>query len=63
VALLHDGAWWAAHTVGLNFREPDHLPSQAYNQLLEYGITGHGTLPSTTAMAVPPDADKDGDDK
>jgi YVTN family beta-propeller protein len=61
VALRHDGAWWAANTVGLNFREPDHLPAQAYNQLLEFGITGHGSMPSTTAMAAPPPADADGD--
>lgn len=65
VALLHDGAWWAANTVGLNFREPDHLPSQAYNQLLEYGITGRGPMPDTAALAAAPpaDADGDGDDK
>jgi DNA-binding beta-propeller fold protein YncE len=65
VAPLHNGAWWAARTVGLNFRQPDHLPAQAYNQLLEYGITGHGSMPSMAAMAAPPpaDADGDGDDK
>jgi len=46
----------------MNFREPDHLPSQAYNQLLEYGITGRGSMPSTTALAAPSaDADGDGD--
>jgi YVTN family beta-propeller protein len=59
VAQLHGGDWWAAATVGLNFREPDHLPAQAYNQLLEYGITGRGTMPSMTAMAAAPPADPD----
>ncbi len=59
VAQLHDSAWWAEKTVGMNFRQPDRLPAQAFNQLLEYGITGRGKLPGKAAIAAvpPPDAD------
>jgi YVTN family beta-propeller protein len=52
VAQLHDGAWWAAHTTGMNFNEPDHIDSRYYNALLEYGITGHGKVPPRSAVAI-----------
>jgi len=59
VVQLHDGAWWAQHTAGMNFSEPDHLNSAYYNALLEYGILGRGTLPTRGALAsAPKDDDK-----
>jgi len=64
IADRHDGAWWAKHTVGLNFRQPDHVNPQYYNALLEYGITGRGTLPAATADALASKSyDPDGDGK
>ncbi len=63
---LHDGAWWAKATAGLDFSKPDHVNPQYYNAILEYGITGRGTLPKASAVAVasknydPNDADGDG---
>jgi YVTN family beta-propeller protein len=64
VPQLRNGAWWAKHTVGLNFREPDHVNPQYYNALLEYGITGRGSLPELTpAAAASKDYDADGDGK
>ncbi len=45
IGQLHDSAWWAKQTAGMDFRQPDHLDSGAYNALLEYGITGHGKPP------------------
>ncbi len=52
VALLHDPAWWAKATAGLNFRKPDHINPQYYNAILEYGITGKGALPKPVAAAL-----------
>jgi DNA-binding beta-propeller fold protein YncE len=64
VRSLHDGAWWTKHTVGLNFNEPDHVNPQFYNALLEYGMTGRGTLPELTPRAAASENyDADGDGK
>jgi YVTN family beta-propeller protein len=52
VAQLHDGAWWAAHTTGMDFTKPDHIDSRYYNALLEYGILGRGPLPKRSTVAV-----------
>jgi YVTN family beta-propeller protein len=38
----HDGAWWAAHTLGYNFSVPDKIDSAAFNRLLWLGIKGDG---------------------
>lgn len=60
VAQLHDSAWWAKETVGMNFREPDHLNAPVYNALLEAGITGRGKLPKAADLArAPKDAEGD----
>ncbi len=37
---LHDGAWWAAMTAGMDFRGPDRVNAQAFNAILQYGMTG-----------------------
>jgi YVTN family beta-propeller protein len=58
VASLHDGAWWAMMTAGMNFHEPDHVDAQYYNNLLEYGILGRGTPPAHRAKTVA-SADRD----
>jgi YVTN family beta-propeller protein len=67
VADLHDRAWWSKATAGLDFSKPDHIDPQYYNQILEYGITGRGSLPVKSALAVSSkDYDKndgDGDGK
>ena len=67
VAQLHDAAWWGKATAGLDFSRPDHINPQYYNAILEYGITGHGTLPQKTATALESKAydagDADGDGK
>jgi DNA-binding beta-propeller fold protein YncE len=66
VAELHDAAWWAKATAGLDFSKPDHVNPQYYNAVLEYGMTGRGMLPKASAVAVasknydPNDADGDG---
>ena len=56
---LHDGKWWSKMTAGMDFHEPDHLDAARYNALLEYGITGRGTLPPARpkALAALPDSD------
>jgi len=65
VAQLHNAAWWAKATAGLDFSKPDHVNPQYYNAILEYGITGRGTLPKPVAANLASkdyDAD-DGDGK
>jgi len=52
VAQLHDGTWWAKMTAGMDFHEPDHLDAARYNALLEYGITGRGTVPPARPKAL-----------
>jgi DNA-binding beta-propeller fold protein YncE len=52
VAELHDPAWWAKATAGLDFSKPDHVNPQYYNAVLEYGMTGRGTLPAASPAAV-----------
>jgi DNA-binding beta-propeller fold protein YncE len=66
VADLHDAAWWAKATVGLDFSKPDHVNPQYYNAILAYGMTGKGSLPKAVAAALESkdydtnDADGDG---
>jgi hypothetical protein len=66
VAELHSPAWWAKATAGLDFSKPDHVNPQYYNAILQYGMTGRGTLPQASAAAVASkdydtnDADGDG---
>jgi YVTN family beta-propeller protein len=57
VAELHDGAWWAKMTAGMNFHEPDHLDAGRYNALLEYGILGRGAVPRNAISAAGSDRD------
>lgn len=52
VADLHDGAWWADRTRGMDFSRPDHLDGAYYNALLQLGMTGRGTLPARRAEAA-----------
>jgi YVTN family beta-propeller protein len=40
VHVPHDGAWWAAQTVGFDFSKPDKVDSTAFNRLLWIGIKG-----------------------
>jgi hypothetical protein len=67
VAERHSAAWWAKATAGLDFSKPDHVNPQYYNAILEYGMTGHGTLPAATATALKSQdydkSDADGDGK
>jgi len=37
---LHDGAWWAAMTDGMNFDEADKVDPTRFNAVLWYGMTG-----------------------
>jgi len=37
---LHDGAWWAAQTVGFDFSVEDRVNPAVYNPLLWRGIMG-----------------------
>jgi YVTN family beta-propeller protein len=46
-APLHDGAWWAAMTAGMDFSHPDALDAERFNAILYYGITGT-PLPSSS---------------
>jgi YVTN family beta-propeller protein len=48
----HNAAWWSQATVGLDFTKPDHVPPILYNQILEYGIMGSGTLPTRAETAA-----------
>jgi YVTN family beta-propeller protein len=43
VTELHDGTWWAAHSLGFDFSRPDAVDPTAFNQLLWEGIKGEGT--------------------
>ncbi|MBD5635028.1 MAG: beta-propeller fold lactonase family protein [Candidatus Eremiobacteraeota bacterium] len=35
---LHDGAWWAAMTAGMDFSGPDRVDAAAFNAVLSYGM-------------------------
>ena len=61
VAQLHDASWWAKQTVGFDFSKPDKLNPALFNQILETGITGRGTLPGRQAIATAPKGDGDAD--
>jgi YVTN family beta-propeller protein len=61
VADLHDAAWWAKATAGLDFSQPDHVNPQYYNQILEYGLTGRGSLPAGSTAALSSKDDDTGD--
>jgi YVTN family beta-propeller protein len=37
---LHDGAWWAAMTAGMDFGGPDRVDANRFNAILWYGMTG-----------------------
>jgi hypothetical protein len=41
---LHDGAWWAQATEGLNFNHPDMINSDLFNRILWRGIMGDESL-------------------
>ncbi|GAC1310389.1 MAG: alkaline phosphatase family protein [Vulcanimicrobiaceae bacterium] len=43
VSMLHDGAWWADATKGMNFSVEDAVDPVAFNAILERGINGDGT--------------------
>lgn len=40
IAQLHDGAWWAAMTRGMDFRTPDAVDANRFNQILWAGLMG-----------------------
>lgn len=42
VSMLHDGAWWADATKGMNFSVEDAVDPVAFNAVLERGINGDG---------------------
>ena len=43
---LHDGAWWAAQTKGMDFRVEDHLDTPKFNRVLWQGTMGNKPYPS-----------------
>lgn len=43
VGSLHDGAWWAKETAGMDFRTQDAVDPVAFNAVLTRGIKGDGT--------------------
>ncbi len=45
VASLHDGAWWAAHTRGMDFRGPDRVDAGRFNRVLWEGLMGGVAYP------------------
>jgi YVTN family beta-propeller protein len=45
-APLHDGAWWAMMTAGMDFSHPDAIDPERFNAILYYGITGK-TVPAS----------------
>ncbi len=49
VTQAHGGAWWAAMTAGMDFTHPDRVDPARFNALLEYGISGRGTVPQPLA--------------
>lgn len=58
VADLHDARWWQKQTAGMDFQKPDRVDPRAFNAILQYGLTGVGSLPSATTIArVPKDDD------
>jgi YVTN family beta-propeller protein len=59
VADLHNRDWWQKETAMMNFHVPDAVNFDAYNAILEYGMTGHGKLPSPTLIAKAPKGDDD----
>jgi YVTN family beta-propeller protein len=40
VAQLHNGAWWAAATQGMDFRTPDAVDANRFNRILWAGLMG-----------------------
>jgi DNA-binding beta-propeller fold protein YncE len=44
-APLHDAAWWAQRTAGMDFSAEDRLDAGAYNRLLWQGIKGDRAYP------------------
>jgi DNA-binding beta-propeller fold protein YncE len=40
VAQLHDGAWWAAMTQGMDFHTPDAVDANRFNRILWAGVMG-----------------------
>jgi YVTN family beta-propeller protein len=59
VADLHDAAWWQQETARMNFKIPDAVNFAAYNAIMQYGITGKGTLPNQATIAKAPQGDDD----
>ena len=45
VVPLHDNAWWAAMTAGMDFSHPDRADPNRFNALLYYGILGTPAVP------------------
>ncbi len=43
---LHTGAWWAAHTRGMDFSVEDHLDSNKFNHLVWTGTMGNKPYPT-----------------
>jgi YVTN family beta-propeller protein len=42
----HDASWWAARSVGFDFRKEDRIDAQAYNHLLWTGLMGNRPYPA-----------------
>ncbi len=43
---LHDGAWWAQQTRGMDFSVEDHLDSAKFNRVVWTGVMDNKTYPS-----------------
>ncbi len=48
---LHDGAWWAAQTKGMDFQVEDHLDTPKFNRVLWQGTMGNVPYPSQRSGA------------
>ena len=47
----HDAAWWAAQTLGFDFRKEDLNDAQKYNRVLWKGLMGDRPYPARRARS------------
>ena len=47
----HDGAWWAAKTKGMNFKEEDVNDPEAFNRIIWEGMMGNRPYPNARSGA------------
>ncbi len=57
VADRHPADWWQKVTAEMNFSKPDAVNFEAYNAILEYGMTGRGKLPKAATIVSAPKGD------